>query len=950
MALGDVIARLAVNLTMDTAAFEAGADAAEKRLARTASNIDKLGQKMRGVGEKLTLSFTAPFAALVALADDARGLKNASQLAGETFEGFQRGAAAAKTIGVDYEKFGDILKDTREKLGDFAANGGGELADFFENVAPKVGVTIDMFKDLTGSQALQLYYDSLVKANIPQQQMVFYMESIADEGSALIPILRDNGKAMKELGGNAAIISEDDAKSLEDYTTAQTALSNAFLKLKVAIAKTGIVDLVTKMVDKFAGLIDWFAALPPGVQQVGVALGAFALALGPLLVALGTIVSAGSTVFAALASIGASMASTGTATGALTVAWAALRGALAALVAPLGVLAAPIAALTAAFILFREETVAALSKVFRTAVDTLGPKLTALFGNLGTLIDTLLVGFGKMANHPVTKFLGELIGKLIELGGTAVINSIAEAIDFVNALFDVIMKTTAAVKSAINGDWKSAWTLMGSTVADSVKTIIRAIGRLFPPLGLLIEMLERAGLIEKKAPVDPMVKGLQNAKALTAEQMLANLPSESGTSSTTNVNPAIPTKEKKKKTPKAPEMATEADQQRELDRLASEELNAKLALATDADERADISREILAAEKAERIAEVQANDKFTDAQKKAQMAYLERLYGADSSTGEIVVNNSLYAAKLNREIAEEQARQANDMLGRQADTLQSWADIAVSTKERARLEGEALTLQQQIQRNLLEQQIASGDIAKADADRARALLANQQQAERQRFDRSNMSPMERYKFDLQASVANINEAMEGIKVDGIDSLVNGLSGAIAGTQKLGAVFKGVAQSIIADLARIQLQKALVGGLSKVLGLAGGSSINGVSASSFSAGLGSEIQSWAADLKKIPGFATGTNYAPRGLALVGERGPELVNFSGGQRVYNNADTSQLLGGRGAQLQVVPSAYFDVVVREQAARVAVPAASAAGAQARASAGTDLARAQRRRIPGR
>lgn len=942
MSLGDVIARLAVNLTMDTAAFEAGADAAEKRLARTASNIDKLGQKMRSVGEKLTLSFTAPFAALVALADDARGLKNAAQLAGETFEGFQRGAAAAKTIGVDYEKFGDILKDTREKLGDFAANGGGELADFFTNVAPKVGVTIDMFKDLSGSQALQLYYDSLVKANIPQQQMVFYMESIADEGSALIPILRDNGKALKELGGNAAIISEADAKSLEDYTAAQTALSNAFTKLKVAIANTGIVDLVTQMVDKFAGLIDWFAALPPQVQQVGVALGAFALALGPLLVALGTIISAGSTVFAALGSIGASMASTGTATGALTVAWAALRAALGAMLAPLGALAVPIAALTAAFVLFREQTVAALSKVFRAAVDTLGPKLTVLFDNAVAVAGLLFEALEALSKSAVVQFLGDLIGQLIELGGSVVIQAISDAIDFVNALFDVVIKTTAAVKAAINGDWKSAWTLMGTSVEDSVRTIIKSIGRLFPPLGLLIEMLERAGLIKKSAPAD-------------AQYSLPDKPpvfTEAPEPPKPNVNPAIPTKStKKSRTPKGPKMASEADQERELDRLATEELNAKLALATDADERADISREILASEKAQRIAEVQANTKFTDAQKKAQMAYIERLYGADSSTGEIEVNNALYQQKLNREIAEEQTRQANDMLGRQADALQSWADIAISTKERARLEGEALTLQQQIQRNLLEQQIASGDIAKADADRARALLASQQQAERQRFDRSNMSPMERYKFDLRASVENINDAMEGIQVSAIDNLTNGLAGAVAGTQKLGAVFKGVAQSIIADLARIQFQKAIVGGLSKAFGgLFGSSAINGVSASSFSSGLGSEIQSWTADLKKIPGFATGTNYAPRGLALVGERGPELVNFSGGQRVYNNADTQAMLGGRSAQLQVVPSAYFDVVVREQAAKVAVPAASAAGAQARASAGTDLARAQRRRIPGR
>ncbi|MCY0943497.1 transglycosylase SLT domain-containing protein, partial [Streptomyces antarcticus] len=53
----------------------------------------------------------------------------------------------------------------------------------------------------------------------------------------------------------------------------------------------------------------------------------------------------------------------------------------------------------------------------------------------------------------------------------------------------------------------------------------------------------------------------------------------------------------------------------------------------------------------------------------------------------------------------------------------------------------------------------------------------------------------------------------------------------------------------------------------------------------------------ADPTKPPkGYWTGTPYASPGLALVGERGPELVNFRGGERVYNNGETRDLLGNR------------------------------------------------------
>ncbi|AKU15743.1 hypothetical protein [Luteipulveratus mongoliensis] len=44
-----------------------------------------------------------------------------------------------------------------------------------------------------------------------------------------------------------------------------------------------------------------------------------------------------------------------------------------------------------------------------------------------------------------------------------------------------------------------------------------------------------------------------------------------------------------------------------------------------------------------------------------------------------------------------------------------------------------------------------------------------------------------------------------------------------------------------------------------------------------------------------GYANGTSSATRGLHLVGERGTELVDFRGGERVHNNQDTQALLGG-------------------------------------------------------
>lgn len=50
------------------------------------------------------------------------------------------------------------------------------------------------------------------------------------------------------------------------------------------------------------------------------------------------------------------------------------------------------------------------------------------------------------------------------------------------------------------------------------------------------------------------------------------------------------------------------------------------------------------------------------------------------------------------------------------------------------------------------------------------------------------------------------------------------------------------------------------------------------------------------------FATGTRYAPGGMALVGERGPEMISLPRGSQVLPAAQTSAMMGGR-QQVEVV-----------------------------------------------
>ena len=133
----------------------------------------------------------------------AKELQNLARISGTNVEDFQKLAFASRTVGVEQDKLADILKDVNDKFGDYFATGAGPLKDFFQNIAPKVGVTAKAFQGLSSDQALGLYVKTLQDAGVNQQELTFYMEALASDATALSPLLLNNASAMTELGERA---------------------------------------------------------------------------------------------------------------------------------------------------------------------------------------------------------------------------------------------------------------------------------------------------------------------------------------------------------------------------------------------------------------------------------------------------------------------------------------------------------------------------------------------------------------------------------------------------------------------------------------------------------------------------------------------------------------------------------------------------------------------------
>ncbi|HCF5995849.1 phage tail tape measure protein [Pseudomonas aeruginosa] len=248
---------LTLDLIAKVGGFVAGMDAAERRSEKWRKEVEKNAAKVgAAIGAATAAGITALAALTVSTVRNANEIANLASVANASTTEFQKYAAGAKLVGIEQEKLADIFKDVNDKVGDFLNTGGGALADFFENVAPKVGVTADQFRNLSGPQALGLYVSSLEKAKVSQSDMTFYLEAIASDATALLPLLRNNAEGFKTFGDAAqaagAILDEKTIKSASELRAATWLVEQSTTGLKNQLTSALIPvlsDFATKLLD-----------------------------------------------------------------------------------------------------------------------------------------------------------------------------------------------------------------------------------------------------------------------------------------------------------------------------------------------------------------------------------------------------------------------------------------------------------------------------------------------------------------------------------------------------------------------------------------------------------------------------------------------------------------------------------------------------------------------------
>jgi hypothetical protein len=213
---------LIVELDARTAKLDAKLNSTNDRLDKLDDNVNKNDKSLKKFSDTAkkgasvismvagaALAGTTAFVAYAAAQGRAmRETEALATMAGLTVEEFKKLSFVMGTTGTSGEKFGDIMKDTQERIGDFLSEfektgkTTGTFNDFANvmNLTQKEALALAReFETLSGDQVLQRMVSMMQDAGKSAQTMSFALEGMASDATRLIPVLLDNGKAAEEL-------------------------------------------------------------------------------------------------------------------------------------------------------------------------------------------------------------------------------------------------------------------------------------------------------------------------------------------------------------------------------------------------------------------------------------------------------------------------------------------------------------------------------------------------------------------------------------------------------------------------------------------------------------------------------------------------------------------------------------------------------------------------------
>ncbi|MBP4058370.1 hypothetical protein [Aeromonas sp. Prich7-2] len=203
-------------------------------------------------------------ASVSSLAQQGREMEQMALKAGVSVEVMQELTYATEQYNVSGDQLSDMLKDVQDKLGDFSATGGGEFKDWMDNIAPKVGLTIEKLQQMAGPDALVAIQNAMDATNVSAAEQVFYLESIANDVSVLQPLLQNHGAELQRLTSHYrslnVALSETDISQLKEL---DQKLKDISLRLQSSFAQgvLGASEQIDWLTEKLGYAVSYWGTL-----------------------------------------------------------------------------------------------------------------------------------------------------------------------------------------------------------------------------------------------------------------------------------------------------------------------------------------------------------------------------------------------------------------------------------------------------------------------------------------------------------------------------------------------------------------------------------------------------------------------------------------------------------------------------------------------------------------
>lgn len=359
-----VIGALRAVLGADTGAWDEGLSRAQKSLADFGSKMDRIGGKLSGIGQTLSIGLTAPLVAFGATAAKAAtesreafgqveaALTSMGGASGKSAEGLK--AAAAELQGLSTFDDDEILRKVTANMLTFGTVAGREF-DRAQLAAVNLATRLNVDLQAATLQVGKALNDpvkgmtALGRAGIQftedQKAMVAAMVAAGDQAGAQGIIL---GELERQFGGAAAAAR----KAAPDQ-----AMVDAWREFQETIGEL-VLNVLPRVTAVLTTLFDWFSKLSPETQTFIVALGGIATVLGPVLFGIGQAITVIGGLATAIGAVMPVLATAGSAFMALVVA-----------TGPIGLLVVGIAAAATAAYVFRDDIRAAFTAAVGFARD-----------------------------------------------------------------------------------------------------------------------------------------------------------------------------------------------------------------------------------------------------------------------------------------------------------------------------------------------------------------------------------------------------------------------------------------------------------------------------------------------------------------------------------------------------------------------------------------------------